>query len=94
MTNVVSFPGAASGCVNQVSVQVSEYSEKNGGVDPGARTLFPVEVLFIDGTWVIAGHFYTLSDAKLAASKEAEKRNAVLLEKSLWPTRQVTGDSA
>ncbi|MDH4541076.1 MULTISPECIES: hypothetical protein [Sulfitobacter] len=89
MTNVVRFPGTASGRVSQVSVQVSMYSEKNGGVDPGERALYPVEVLFPDGTWEIASHFYTLADAKLAASLEAEKRDAVLLEKSFWPTRQV-----
>ena len=74
------FGGSA---VAKVSVQVSEYSERNGGYDNGA--LFAVEVLFPDGKWVVMGYHKVLSAARQHAREEAEARAADLLSVSLWP---------
>tara|TARA_R110000751_G_scaffold307812_1_gene431820 strand:- start:13203 stop:13472 length:270 start_codon:yes stop_codon:yes gene_type:complete len=73
--------------VSKVSVQVSEYSERNGGADHG--TLFAVEVLFPDGKWSNMGWFRDLSEARRTAENEVAARGADLLPVSLWPNRQV-----
>jgi len=90
MRNVIRLDNGAFDLVDRVSVQVSEYSEKNGGVDRGLPTLYLVEVLFTDGTWATAGHFEDLAEARLAACMEAKNRNAKILKNSLWPSRKVT----
>ena len=74
-------------CVLQPSIQVSEYSERNGGHDKGI--LYIVEALFPDGEWTQVGHHTDLDEAKKAAAHEAQVRGAVMLEESLWPNRQV-----
>lgn len=79
--------GGTSGTVSKVSVQVSEYSERNGGADSG--TLYAVEVLFPDGKWFNMGYHRDLAEARRAASKEAKARGAELLAISKWPARQV-----
>lgn len=73
--------------ISRVSVQVSEYSERNGGADRG--TLYAVEVLFPDGKWSNMGYYRDLAEARRAASEEANARGAELLEISIWPTRKV-----
>lgn len=73
--------------VAKVSVQVSEYSERNGGSDDG--TLYAVEVLFPDGKWTNVGYHRDLANARLAAREEAAARGADILLASRWPTRQV-----
>lgn len=91
MSDVIEFPTHdANSIVARVSVQISEYSEANGGRDPGDRTLYAVEVLFTDGTWSTVDFYNDYSEARRIALGEAEARGADLLEESLWPTRKVT----
>lgn len=85
---VVEISKSKNACVSKVSVQVSEYSEANGGADNG--TLYVVEVLFPDGTWVMTSHHKSLADAVDDAKSEAEKRDALLLTESMWPNRKVS----
>ena len=73
--------------VTRPTVQVSEYSEENGGSDSG--TLYAVEVLFPDGTSVYSGFYRDLPSANTAAKTEAAARGAELLSESVWPNRQV-----
>lgn len=72
--------------VERVSVQVSEYSQRNGGADNGC--LFAVEVLFPDGKWWAVGYYKSLEEAKAAATKEAAERGADLIAVSFWPNCQ------
>ncbi|WP_334151610.1 hypothetical protein [Hyphomicrobium sp.] len=77
------------GVVSRVSVQISEYSERNGGAEEGMGTLFAVEVLFPDGKWSNVGYFKDLDEARRAAENEAAARGADMLSVSCWPNRQV-----
>ena len=86
---IVSLFPTENSCLNKVSVQVSEYGEKNGGCDNG--TLFVVEVLFPDGKWWEVSHHRSLHEARLAASKEAAARSADLLPVTLWSDRVPLG---
>lgn len=83
------FSGDVCG-ITRATVQVSKYSEENGGSDSG--TLYIVEVLFPDGKWNSAGHFRDLGEARAAAAIEAEARDAELLTESRWPNRKVGSD--
>lgn len=74
--------------VERVSVQVSEYSERNGGSDNG--TWFIVEVLFPDGKHVWSSYHRSVEDARRAAENEAAARSADLLTVSMWPNREVS----
>lgn len=94
MSNVTHIGQRPNSIVSQVSVQVSEYSEENGGTDPGTGRLFAVETLFTDGKWNPEGYHRTLPAASEHAAQVAKDRGAVLLEKSLWPNRQVKGGAA
>lgn len=76
------FPTANS-VVDRVSVQVSKYSEENGGSNSG--TLYIVEVVFPDGQWIQSSHHRVLEAAQRAAREEATARGAELLTHSLWP---------
>lgn len=78
-----------TGTVQRVSVQVSKYSEENGGSNCG--TLFLVEVLFPDGKWEVISRHKDLEEAQQAARREAETRDAVVLAQSFWPNRKVNG---
>lgn len=78
-----------TGTVQRVSVQVSKYSEENGGSNLG--TLFLVEVLFPDGKWEVISRHKDLAEAQKAARVEAEVRDAVVLAQSFWPNRKVNG---
>lgn len=86
--NLLKIPQSEHSCVSQVSIQVSEYSEANGGTDAGC--IYAVEVLFPDGTWANAGHSRDLKLARAKAASEAVKRNAIVLPQSLWLTRQIS----
>lgn len=91
--NIVSIPRSPLSCVSRVSVHVSEYSVQNGGSDRQTGTIYTVETLFPDGTWLIAGHYRALAVAKIAARQVAEDRNAELLPDSIWPNRKIGGDA-
>lgn len=86
--NVVLMPGSENSCVDRVSVQVSEYSEENGGASIGSGTIYAVETLFPDGTWATDCHHRDLIAAKAAAERVAKNRGAVLLINSIWPNRK------
>lgn len=74
--------------VTEVSVQVSEYSARNGGSDDGS-TLYLVEILYLDGTYDVSNWYRDLSEAREAAKLQAVLLDVRLLSQSIWPTRQV-----
>lgn len=89
MDSVIRMRQSTLSCVARVSVQVSEYSAENGGRDAGEATLYAVEVLFPDGTWVVEDYH---RDTTLARSHQlalAHARGADVLSESIWPNRQV-----
>ncbi len=75
--------------VTKVSVQISEYSKRNGGAGEGMGTLYAVEVIHPDGKWTVMGWYEDLNEARRGAQAEAEARGADLLAVSCWPNRQV-----
>lgn len=89
MTTIIDFPKSVLSCVSQVSVQVSKYSEENGGSDHETGTVYAVETLFPDGTWVNEGYYRLLAGADVKAQGVAIARGAVLLPESIWPNRKV-----
>lgn len=74
--------------VKEVSVQVSEYSARNGGSEDGSTVYF-VEILYLDGTWDVSGWYRDLNEAKEAAKLQAVLLDVKLLSQSIWPNRQV-----
>ena len=91
MNNIVSFPEGSLSCVSRVSVQVSEYSEENGGSDHTTGKIYAVETLFRDGTWVNEGYYRILAVAKVKQREVASARGAVVLPESIWPNRKIGG---
>ena len=93
MRGITEIPLNPLSCVSRVSVQVSKYSEENGGSDRSTGTLFAVETVFPDGTWKNEGYFRILAVAKAKARQVSEKRGAVVLVDSMWPNRKI-GDAS
>lgn len=91
MRNVIDIPSNSLSVVSRASVQVSKYSEENGGADRATGTVFAVETLFPDGTWVNEGYYRLLAVAKVKARRIADARGAVVLVDSIWPNRKIGG---
>lgn len=92
MSNVIHLNQNTIGELDQVSVQVSEYSEANGGSDKGCY--YAVEVLFTDDTWCVVCFESDHHTAIKRAEEEASVRGAVVLSESCWPNRKVKGGAA
>ncbi|OJH45197.1 hypothetical protein [Paracoccus sp. SM22M-07] len=91
MSDIIDIGTRSNSCVSRVSVQVSQYSEANGGSELGTGTLFAVETLFTDGTWLVEHWHRDLQAARDHARAVADDRGAVVLINSMWPNRQVIG---
>lgn len=93
MSNIINMPTSNLSVIPRVSVQVSEYRDVKDQNGNNTGSLFAVETLFTDGTWVSEGYFRILAVAKVKAQQVAKDRGADLLDESIWPNCKIGGEA-